>query len=257
MKISRTNNNKDKSRTKTSNTPTVTPVTPDETTLHNIFHPSNKSMTSQLISYASNTYGILVPTEQDSAHNLYYEHFASQLPPIASAISIIDVTPDGHCGYYCLMLGLAQLNLFPSGITNVNAFRSNFVHQIRQIPHETLMQSLLETCFPIYSTNMLNDEIQNACERICDGSSWMEASIDLPLASLLFQVRIILLDITVLCKFSYVYHGGHSETVTSEVLPDIRLTQSDILQILPTILMVRIPDHFMWITTATENNSLP
>jgi hypothetical protein len=120
------------------------------------------------------------------------------------------------------------------------------------------MQSLLETCFPIYSRNTLNDEVQDACERIYDGSSWMEASIDLPLASLLFHVHIILLDITVLCKFSYVYHGGHSETVTAEVLPGISLTQSDISPILPTILMVRIPDHFMWITTATiENDSLP
>jgi hypothetical protein len=216
--------------------------------------PSKESNTIYCSLYALNTYGIHLAECQDAAHDVYHRYFASQ-QSTASAISIVDVRGDGHCGFYCLMLGLAHLNLFPLGITNVSAFRSNFVNQITEIPRDTLIQSL-KPCFPSYGNETLNTEVQTATERIGAGSSWMDASIDLPLASLVFHVRIVLFDITMPQtlpgKFSYTYHEGSSAEVTSEIVQGLNLTESDISQILPTILIVRTPDHFMWITTARK-----
>jgi hypothetical protein len=220
----------------------------------NISHASNNLTTIQhLCDDATNIYGINFPESQDAAHSIYHHYFASQ-QPIASAISIIDVRGDGHCGYYTLMLGLAHLNLFPSGITNVNDFRSNFVHQITQIPRNTLLQSL-QPCFPSFANNTLHEEVQSASARIGEGSSWMDAYTDLPLASLIFRVRITLFDITMPPtmpgKFSYIYHEGPPSEITSEIVQGCNLTQSDISLTLPTILIVRTPAHFMWICRAT------
>jgi hypothetical protein len=223
---------------------TSNPASNENQTSHlNISHPSNNLTTiPHLCKHASNIYGINFPESQDAAHDVYHHYFASQ-QPIASTISIIDVRGDGHCGYY-------SLNLFPSGITNFNSFRSNFVHQITQIPCNTLLQSL-QPCFPSYANNTLDKEVQSASARIGEGSSWMDASTDLPLASLIFWVQITLFNFTMPHTMP---HEGPPSEVTSEIVQGCNLTQSDISLTLPTILIVQTPSHFMWICWASNNN---